>query len=184
VKAPAVGLLALCAAALAALAGRRGGSSSPGGQPPADDVEPYATREELSRQCVAVAPRPGVEAFRRWVLETRGGRDGGIWRECSIGGHSEHKEGRAWDWMCTLPQGRELVARLLANGDELARRAGVLYLIHDHRIWRAYEPRGWSAHTGNPHTDHVHLSFSTAGAMGRTSFYTRGDAAPYLQGVA
>src|SRR6187200_398705 len=42
--------------------------------------------------------KPGTLALRAMLLATYGGRDLGITRACNIGGLSEHKEGRAWDW--------------------------------------------------------------------------------------
>ncbi len=41
-------------------------------------------------------------------------------------------------------------------------------------MFRLYDAgRGWAAYTGSsPHTDHVHISFSWAGAWARTSFFT------------
>lgn len=164
--------------------GRRGGADHlpPVGSPPRPPIDPWPTRAELATGCDPIgSPRPGVEAFRAWALE-RGGRDGGIWRDCNVGGgRSEHHEGRAWDWLTDVPTARALVDVLLANEAELARRAGLLYLIHDGRIWRAYEPRGWAAYGGgDPHRDHLHVSFTHAGAAGETSFYTHGPGAAYL----
>ena len=42
------------------------------------------------------------------------------------------------------------------------------------QIWRAYKPwLGWQPYDGsNPHTNHVHFSFSWAGADQQTSFWT------------
>ncbi|MEJ5915917.1 hypothetical protein WDV86_15920, partial [Pseudokineococcus sp. 1T1Z-3] len=52
-----------------------------------------------------------------------------------------------------------------------ARRLGVMYVIWDSRIWASYRPT-WRAYTGaSPHTDHVHISLTWDGAMGRTSFW-------------
>lgn len=173
-------VVALASALVSLLVSRRASSppAPPGAPPPpADPPDAWGTRADLASGCAPIGPvPPGVAAFRAWAL-ARGGRDGGVWRACEVGGRSEHHEGRAWDWMIDVPTGRALVDELLADGAALARRAGVLYLIHDRRIWRAYEPRGWSPYTGrNPHTDHVHFSFTRAGAAGRTSFYQGGMA--------
>ncbi|MEZ4369586.1 MAG: hypothetical protein R3B07_02135 [Polyangiaceae bacterium] len=54
------------------------------------------------------------------------------------------------------------------NACALARRFGVMYMIWNKRIWGSYRSpngscasSGWSNYSGsNPHTDHVHLSFS------------------------
>jgi hypothetical protein len=65
-----------------------------------------------------------------------------------------------------------LIAWLVADGDTWLRRAGVGYIIFERRIYTAWEPRGWRPYTGkDPHTTHVHLSFSERGAIGETSAY-------------
>ena len=55
-----------------------------------------------------------------------------------------------------------------------ARRLGIQYLIWNHKIWGSYSASsGWRKYTGaNPHTDHVHISFTWAGARKKTSFWT------------
>lgn len=139
------------------------------------EAEPFATYEPPT-SCDP-APKPGVKVFRSWVLSKFGGYDAGIARDCATGGTSEHHEGRAWDWG-VLPfrgQPRALVeeglAALEANDFELLRRAGVMYVIWNRKIWRAYGTRQWEPYNGkSPHTDHVHFSFNRAGAMGTTSF--------------
>jgi hypothetical protein len=150
---------------------------------PASDVEPYPTNAETSSggACVKPEPRPGVEAFRDWVLRTYGGQKGdnkhdlGIWRACDTGGASEHKIGQAWDWGTTTkePHGDALIAKLSANDWELGRRLGVAIVIWNRKIWTAWRrSEGWRAYTGaDPHTTHVHFSFSRKGAMGETSGY-------------
>src|SRR5438270_170493 len=44
----------------------------------------------------------------------------------------------------------------------------------DRHIWGAYlADQGWRPYEGvSPHTDHIHISFSWAGALGQTSFWT------------
>ena len=125
--------------------------------------------------------RPGVEAFRDLLLATFPcTRNGGIVRECSVGGTSEHKEGRAIDWMVDVgnPAADELLTWLLgtdAEGNEyaMARRLGVMYIVWNRKIWGAYRSaEGWRAYSGDPHTDHIHISFSWAGARKETSFWT------------
>jgi hypothetical protein len=55
-----------------------------------------------------------------------------------------------------------------------ARRLGIMYIIWNRRIWSSEQAKdGWRPYAGaNPHTNHVHFSFSWAGAMRRTSFWT------------
>lgn len=137
------------------------------------------------RSCDPVA-RPGVVAFRALMFATYGrGRDGGMVRACNIGGQSEHKEGRAWDWMLAANKAADRAAAdsvlrwLTANGGTNARRTGVMYIVWNRKIWSVYnQAAGWRVYKGpNPHTDHIHFSFSWAGAMKRTSWWT-GQVAP------
>ncbi len=132
-------------------------------------------------------PKPGTVYFRDLVLhafsETS---DSGISRGCDIGGTSEHKEGRAWDWhVSSFSQNataKQALNWLLAtdkygNRNARARRLGIMYIIYNKRIWGAYRAQdGWlpyacSGVTGC-HQDHVHFSFSWAGAREQTSWWT------------
>ena len=143
--------------------------------------------------------KPGVLAFRRIVLrEFPWSGAGGIGRACSIGGQSEHKEGRAWDWMVNAGKRRERraaesIIRWLqsddayGNEDAMARRFGIMYLIWNRKSWSP--SWGWSTycvqrkrgcvdpddgHVKSPHTDHVHFSFTWAGARKKTTYWRRG----------
>lgn len=117
-----------------------------------------------------------------------------IWvpRDCSVGGRSEHKEGRALDWMINskIPaqnaQAQSFLRWLLAtdaNGNPfaMARRLGVMYIGWGDEIWESYRGR-WSELKGcystqqssfdtYCHRDHIHISFSWDGAAGQTSFW-------------
>lgn len=149
-------------------------------------------------------PKPGLVAFRSMVLAAYPGTgDDGISRDCSIGGTSEHKEGRAWDWMVSVnnakqvAQVNDLLSWLFAtdqygNQYAMARRLGVMYIIWNKRIWGAYAPdQGWrcyyacpgnsSSYDNDPHTGHVHFSFNWNGALQHTTFWGYGVAAPYQQ---
>lgn len=130
-------------------------------------------------------PQVGVAGFRNLVLSAFPGSGcSGINRRADRPGVSEHKEGRAWDWrVCRDCQGDLADALLgwLLGDDEsgnpfaAARRLGIMYVIWDSRIWGAYAAdEGWRAYNGpNPHVDHVHFSFSWAGALGLTSWWSR-----------
>ncbi len=136
--------------------------------------------------------KPGVVSFRDFltgVYPSTG--DYGITRACNIGGTSEHKEGRAWDWKVNyndLAQ-RDIADTVIAwlletdqhgNACALSRRLGVMYLIWNKNIWGSYRSpnsscatAGWKAYTGtNPHTDHVHISWAWPGANKKTSWWT------------
>ena len=147
-------------------------------------IEPFATYQPQST-CDPSA-KPGTLALANMLLEYYdAGRNGGISRDCSIGGRSEHKEGRAFDWTLNVnrPEERAVAEQFITwlldegpNGDAAynARRLGVMYVIWNGRIWSAdHAARGWLQYRGpNPHTDHIHISLSWSGAMKRTSFWT------------
>ncbi len=163
--------------------------------PPAPAPAP-ATVEELAPYVAQAvcdpAAKPGTRALADALLDHYGTGSVGISRECSVGGTSEHKEGRALDWMLDAGDPAEAaVARafldwLAAPGPAgessyAARRLGVMYVIWDRQIWSP--SRGaWQPYDGpSPHTDHVHVSLSWAGALGLTSWWT-GVAARVDQG--
>lgn len=156
------GTFAFLVARAAVLRVRRGG---------AEDFAPLDLN--LERVCDPRV-RPGVNAFRRFVLERFGGYDAGIVRECS-GALSGHTAGLAWDWGVDNRNAPANVSGMLdfflrSNAEEF-RRAGLTYLIFNRQIWNSRDRR-WSAYTGSdPHTSHIHVSFSPAGANGQTSFY-------------
>jgi hypothetical protein len=147
-------------------------------------IEPYPTYDGQST-CSPTA-KPGMIAFRDMVMRAYPGSVSyGISRDCNIGGTSEHKEGRAWDWAndATTETGRRRVAnffRWLFRTDEyghrhaMARRLGVMYVIWNRQIFRMYRANeGWTPYSGSsPHTDHVHVSLTRPGGNKRTSFWT------------
>jgi hypothetical protein len=146
---------------------------------PPVSVEDYAPRAEAVG--CDPAPKPGVVAFRAFVLGHLGGSDLGICRECGAG-RSEHYEGRAWDWGVRVdrPADVERVDKLMAwllgpgeHGQAHAnfRRAGLRYMIWDGRIWSGGTQQ-WRPYSGrSAHRDHVHFTFGHAGAQAQTSFY-------------
>jgi hypothetical protein len=156
-------------------------------------VDPYAPQETNHPGVCDPVAKPGVKLFRQWAIAKWGQHPGtakhptpeNIIRECTSG-TSEHEQGRAWDLMTLSKEhGQAIVDALLAPDPEtgephaLARRAGVMNLIWWKQMWRAYPYAGapsgsWAPYTGpNPHTDHIHFSFSKAGADGLTSLYDR-----------
>ncbi|GAA3717575.1 hypothetical protein GCM10022399_37690 [Terrabacter ginsenosidimutans] len=142
--------------------------------------------------CDPVA-RPGVLAFARLMTSHYGmGSTGLIGRTCSSG-PSEHYDGRAWDWMLNVdnPSQEAVAQSVLAwltapdkNGVKgaMARRFGIMYIIHNRKMWRSYATeRGWAPYYGSsPHTDHIHFSFNYDGAAGRTSWWTGVPTRSYL----
>jgi peptidoglycan hydrolase-like protein with peptidoglycan-binding domain len=134
--------------------------------------------------CDPVA-KPGVAAFRDLLLKTYPGSSSlGIVRDCGAGGQSEHKEGRAFDWgmnaanATQAAQVNALLSWLLktdqfGNPQAMLRRFGIMYVIWNKQMFRAYAPeKGWTAYTGDSeHTDHVHFSFGWSGANKVTSYW-------------
>ena len=141
--------------------------------------------------CDPVA-KPGTLAMRGMLLKAYGGRDFGITRACSVGGSSEHKEGRAWDWGLNAKKKGDKAAAsaflkwLLKKGPRKngygynARRLGVMYVIWNGKIWGGYRAADrWRTYTGGEsHSDHIHISLSWGGAMKRTSWWTGKAAKP------
>ena len=147
-------------------------------------IEGFSTYQKQTT--CSPTPKPGTVKLKNLLLKTYPGtRSLGISRSCSAGGTSEHKEGRAFDWGVRYSSSTErakanaFLAWLLktdAAGHKAAnaRRLGVMYVIWNKRIWGAYAAgSGWRPYGGsNPHTDHVHISLSRAGAAGTVSFWT------------
>jgi peptidoglycan hydrolase-like protein with peptidoglycan-binding domain len=152
-------------------------------QPAPDLVEGFAPY--LPQVSCDPVLKPGVDALRSLLMSTYGGRDLGVTRGCDVGGTSEHKEGRAWDWglRADVPAEKavadQFLAWLLAPGPNgmpayNARRLGVMYVIWNGRIWSSYrDAEGWRTYTGGEsHADHIHISLSWSGAMKRSSWWT------------
>ena len=148
-----------------------------------EEIEPLASYQP--QQVCAPSEKPGMASFRELVLQVYTfTADYGISRECSRGGRSEHKEGRAWDWGVDVGDPRdkqaaaEVIGWLLATDEyghdyAMARRLGVMYVIFNGHIWSSYDADdGWRPYNGpNAHTDHVHISLNIDGAQGATSFW-------------
>lgn len=141
-----------------------------------EDFAPYVGQNSCDPHA-----KPGVVAFSQLVLSYWGhGGSYGITRACNIGGESEHKEGRAWDFKLDPNDygdqvvGQRVVDWLLADDAVNARRLGIMYIIWNERIWSTYQREdGWRPYSGpDNHTSHIHFSFSWAGAMKRTSWWT------------
>ena len=153
-------------------------------------IEAYATYQE--QQFCSPVNRPGAEKIAGLIRTTYGSDEAiGIARN-SCTSVSEHNEGRALDWMVDsttkagMNKAKAFLDWLLAtdqygNKNAMARRLGVMYIIFNRRIWRAYDP-GWGPYNGtNPHTDHIHISLSYDGSTGRTSFWKGHSLAPSLR---
>ena len=151
-------------------------------------IEPYAAYE-ANKVCDPVN-RPGASKIANLIRQTYGNDESiGIARDACYT-TSEHNDGRALDWMvdATTKAGRAKAKSFLhwllatdkhGNTDAMARRLGIMYIIHDRRIWRSYDGGHWGPYNGtNPHTDHIHISLGYDGSTGRTSFWTGKPLAP------
>ena len=143
------------------------------------------------------------------IRATYGTSDIGITRPCSDGGQSEHKEGRALDWMLSVrnpaqkAKAEAFLAWLLAtdqygNKAAMATRLGVMYIGWDNQMWRGYQiDDGWGdlkgctenaallapAYDTTCHRNHIHISLTWDGAAGLTSFWDGTPQAPFCQAV-
>ena len=105
------------------------------------------------RVCSPTAKPGTVDLSRRLLRAYPGTRSLGIVRACSVGGRSEHKEGRAFDWGGLRASSATDRARVQSfktwllrtdkygNRYAMARRLGVMYVIWNRRIWSATAAR-------------------------------------------
>lgn len=148
----------------------------------AGSIEPFPSYDGQST--CSPTTKTGTGRFRAMVMAALGGTDLGIGRACNIGGTSEHKEGRAWDWGMNANSSadRAKVQRLMTwllatdgagNKYAMARRLGIMYIIWNRQMFRLYRPEsGWQSYSGpSPHIDHVHFSLTRAGGAGTTSYW-------------
>ncbi len=148
--------------------------------------------------------KPGAAKLAALLNATYGTYSIGIPRSCSVGGQSEHKEGRALDWMVNSKvaaqkaRAEAFLTWLLAtdqwgNAAAMARRLGVMYIGWNNRFWRGYDiATGWTELKGcltEPakaasgydtfcHRNHVHISLTWEGALAMTSFWSGIPLAP------
>src|SRR3954452_20115713 len=111
-------------------------------------IENLSTYQPQTK-CTSKA-QPGVVKFRALILATyKGTGDDGIVRGCKVGGTSEHKEGRAWDWAVSVKnphqvaQVKTLFAWLFASdssGHKYANapRLRINFNIWNKEIWGTY----------------------------------------------
>jgi hypothetical protein len=149
------------------------------------------------------SPKPGTVKLAALIKKTYGeGQAVGISRACTSGGTSEHKEGRALDWMTSVHSRQGLAnakafLSWLLGPDQFgvpygnATRLGVMYVGWNDRYWAAYATdRGWAELKGcfstpgagsdtTCHRNHIHISLNWDGASGRTSLWDGTVLSPY-----
>ena len=177
--------------------------SYPVALPPTYDV---GAEYEGQAQCDPSA-KPGAQRLSDLIKATYGA-DQTVWipRACDIGGQSEHKEGRALDWMVSVRNAQqranaETFLNWLLGPDQAgipygnANRLGVMYIGWNDRIWRGYDiNRGWTElkgcfgkpEQGNDtfcHRNHIHISLTWDGATATSSFWDGSPIdAPFCKG--
>ena len=122
-----------------------------------EQVEPLAGYQ--GQAICDLSARPGTQAFIDLIRATYG-EDEDVWapRDCAQGGRSEHKEGRAIDWMLdvTKPSEAARAAKFLTwllatdeagNAFAMARRLGVMYVGWNNCIWESYTALAGSTNT-------------------------------------
>lgn len=159
--------------------------------PPEMDTPP---EYEGQAQCDPT-PKPGTTRLADYIRAVYGSQES-VWipRGCEVGGQSEHKEGRAVDWMVDVRDAQdranaESFLNWMLGPDQFgveygnAIRLGIMYIGWNDRIWRGYDiQRGWTELKGcfsKPekssdnycHRNHIHISLTWDGASGRTSFW-------------
>ena len=158
-------------------------------------VEGYASYQPQER-CRDTA-RPGTQELAEWInARYDGGEAVASIRAFDSGGVSEHKAGRAIDWMLDAsdPDERKVARAFLekvftTDGDDnahaLARRMGIMYVIWNDRMYASYDTFAREDYLNAGctsvekcsvtlrHRDHVHISLSRPGARGETSWYER-----------
>ena len=154
-------------------------------------IDPYLSYEAQT-QCLTTT-QPGTKAVAdliRKAYPTTRVYDGV--RACSQGGVSEHKDGRAIDWMLDVndPAQKKIADEFIAwitapdkhgNRDAMARRMGIMYIIWDGAMWRGWggsQAGTWDRSRDRGHRDHIHISMSWPGALAQTSWFT---GKPYCQ---
>jgi hypothetical protein len=111
-------------------------------------------------------PSRGALALREFMLARYPeASDGGIFNCRTVRGSavpSIHGEGRAWDMMFPVrngrghPRGHEAVRELGAHG----LRLGIQAIIFDRTIWSARSPSGRPYNGVHPHYDHLHIELT------------------------
>lgn len=184
------GLLAAAVGACASFAGAAAAATPPPTPNFPANIDDFASYD--SQSTCDPSEKAGVVEYKDLILGAYPSTGNyGIVRACNVGGTSEHKEGRAWDWKVNYYDtaqrdiAQTVIDWMLAtdqhgNACAIARRFGVMYFIWNNEIWGSYRAPnsscatgGWKAYTGsNPHTDHVHLSYSWSGANEQTTWFT------------
>jgi hypothetical protein len=151
------------------------------------DIDNYENDADPT-SCNGAGDQPGPVAFRAMILDLYPSTGRGNIYRCDSGSDaSDHKEGRAWDWIVNagVPAQKAIADRVIdgwllapddwGNQHAMLRRLGIKYIIWNRRIWST-NTRNWQTYScdGTPngcHTNHVHFSFTRRGARKQTSWW-------------
>jgi peptidoglycan hydrolase-like protein with peptidoglycan-binding domain len=139
--------------------------------------------------------RPGTVSLMKLLQRTyTDGSNLGILQSCAAEAMTgEHSDGRALDFALNVKNTRQhaeadaflqwlFATDRYGNSQAMARRLGVMYVIYNAQIrsvgdssYTSYDPSVCSNGRGDAstcHRNHIHISLSWAGALGKTSFWT------------
>ena len=146
----ALAVLSVLAAVLVpATAARAAAGAAPGKVPSfGRAIEGYAPY--VGQTICSPTPKPGALKLQKWLMTRYPGTgSSGIARACSVGGRSEHKEGRGFDWRVNVRNATQtaqvdtflklaFASDKYGSPDAVARRMGLMYLIWNDRIYSAF----------------------------------------------
>ncbi len=193
-----LGFVAVAAALAVAPMPAHAAPATPIFGPAIDDYAPYDPQDSCPAN---LQEQPGTVALRDLLNQAYGNHDYGIARSCNVGDRSEHKEGRALDYMLNVENDNErgiandilkwmLTTDQYGNKHAMARRLGIMYMIWNRQIWSANRAsEGWRPYScdgsaNDCHTNHIHFTQSWAGARKQTTWWTGArDTAVSVYGV-
>ncbi len=156
---------------------------------PPGNIDAYSARE---RPVCDATSKPGPLRLKEFLSFWNGNPNqfNPYWhiaRPCAqAGSGSYHREGRALDFYVdsTEPRALDIINFMLGpdaygNPHAAARRWGIIEVIWQNAIWSSdLASQGWrDCPSCGGHFDHIHFSFSRAGAAAQTSWHTTNDAA-------
>lgn len=140
--------------------------------------------DQAGRKC-SKGSTAGAKALRDWVVSigTLVRRKPDMYKCAKLrkGHRDTHSEGRAIDVQIQSQDAAEkLIATLLDDNYNVARRMGIQEIIYDGTYWSAASPsKLMRRYKGrSPHRRSVHLGLNRKGAAMKTSFWTGGGDAP------
>lgn len=179
---PAIAALTCAAVAVPA------GLAQAAAPPPPTPTQPLPSAVDVAmpyqpQTSCDLSTKPGVAAFASLMTRHYKRTEYHTTRTC-LGDTSEHYDGRAMDWMLDASDSGDraiadavttwLTKNVGGTYGANARRFGIMYIIWNGKMWRAYRDSDtWLPYSGSsPHTDHIHFSFGWDGACKRTSWWT------------